>query len=83
MFFSLNGLGALKSYCYTEEFPDNVEEPDLIEILEMSDFYMLPGMKKVITTSMVDHLKNHNVIEWLLRGKFLYFFFSGFSKLSL
>jgi len=69
---SYNGLRALKSYCYTEEFPDDLDENDLIEILEMSDFYMLPGMKKVITTSMVNHLRNHNVIEWLLRGLPIY-----------
>ena len=50
------------------EFPEGLEEQDLIEILEMSDFYMLPGMKKLITTNMVTHLRNHNVIEWLLRG---------------
>jgi len=66
---SENGLIALKSYCYTESFPDGLEEIDLIEVLEMSDYYMLPGMKKVITSYMLNYLQNHNVLEWLLRAR--------------
>ena len=69
---SENGLIALKSYCYTEAFPEGLEEIDLIEVLEMSDYYMLPGMKKVITSYMLNYLQNHNVLDWLLRGKICY-----------
>lgn len=68
---SENGLIALKSYCYTESFPEGLEEIDLIEVLEMSDYYMLPGMKKVITSYMLNYLQNHNVLDWLLRGNIL------------
>jgi len=66
---SENGLIALKSYCYTESFPEGLEEIDLIEVLEMSDYYMLPGMKKVITSYMLNYLQNHNVLDWLLRAR--------------
>ena len=59
---------ALKTYCYTENFPEDLGEDDLVEILELSDFYMLPGMKKVITTYMIPFLNNQNVLEWLMRG---------------
>ena len=59
---------ALKTYCYTEQFPENLDEDDLVEILEMSDFYLLPGMKKVITNYMIPYLDNNNVLEWLMRG---------------
>ena len=63
-----NALRALKTYCYTEQFPPDLGEEDLVEILEVSDFYMLPGMKKVITTYMIPFLDNYNVLEWLMRG---------------
>ena len=63
-----NALRALKTYCYTEQFPPDLGEEDLVEILEVSDFYILPGMKKVITTYMIPFLNNYNVLEWLMRG---------------
>ena len=77
---SENGLIALKSYCYTESFPDGLDEIDLIEVLEMSDYYMLPGMKKVITSYMLNYLQNHNVLDWLLRGKIFCYNYSIFYK---
>ena len=77
---SENGLIALKSYCYTESFPEGLEEIDLIEVLEMSDYYMLPGMKKVITSYMLNYLQNHNVLDWLLRGKIFCYNYSIFYK---
>ena len=66
---SENALDCLALYVYCEKISEHLEADDHEELLHLSDFYMLPGLKKVLASSMAKLLTIDNCISWLLRGK--------------
>ena len=66
-------LDCLALYVYCEKISENLEADDHEELLQLSDFYMLPGLKKLLASSMAKLLTVDNCISWLLRGKIKFF----------
>ena len=64
-------LLSVASYVYNESIADDLGDDDFVELLQISDFYMLQGLKRVIAQSMAKILAVDNCLDWLAKGSFL------------
>lgn len=61
-------MKCLELYVYSETILDELDNDEFVELLQLSDFYMLPGMKKVIAQAMANKLSTDNCLDWLKKG---------------
>ena len=61
-------LQCLGIYVYSETVLEYLDDDDFVELLHLSDFYMLPGLKRVIAQNMAKILSTDNCLDWLKKG---------------